>query len=346
VKKTYIRPLALLWGPDAFSAVAAGRAGRLAGGWTAYTQAEILTRQGATRVLSYPDLRGDFDLAAIEAPRAAFAGMACDAPRLMGIVNATPDSFSDGGLHEAAADAIAHGLALAGEGAAIVDVGGESTRPGSREVALQDELRRVIPVIDGLARSGVRVSVDTRKAPVMMAAAEAGAVAINDVSALQFDPGSLKIAATLRLPVILMHSVGTPETMQDDPRYADVALDVYDALAARIVACVEAGIPRERLAIDPGIGFGKTSRHNLDLLQRLTLLHGLGVPLLVGLSRKGFTGQLTGEPLAVNRVHGSAAGAVHCALNGAQILRVHDVKATRQALAVAMASVDPEAGAT
>ena len=339
----YIRPLGLLWGPDARAGIEAGRAGRLAGLPIAYAQAEVTTRGKISRVFNYGELSGEFDLSLIEAPRAELAGLALDRPRIMGIVNVTPDSFSDGGCHEEAKPAIAHGRQLMAEGADILDVGGESTRPGSKEVALQEELRRVIPVIEGLNRAGAIVSVDTRKAPVMMAAAEARVAIINDVSALQFDPGSIRIAAGLGLPVILMHSIGTPETMQNDPRYDDVALDVYDAIAARIAACVEAGIPREKLVIDPGIGFGKTSRHNLELLQRLTLFHGLGVPILVGLSRKGFTGQLTGEPLPVNRVYGSVSGAVHCALHGAQILRVHDVKATRQAVAVALAAVDPDA---
>ena len=341
--KPFIRPLALLWGADAREAVDAGRAGMVAGGWTAYTQAEVRWRDGTARVLDYAALKNACDLSRIESPRAPLAGIPLHQPRLMGIVNVTPDSFSDGGLHEDAMPAIAHGTALLAEGAHFVDVGGESTRPGSKEIALQEELRRVIPVIAGLNRAGAIVSVDTRKAPVMMAAAEARAAIINDVSALQFDPGSLKIAAGLGLPVILMHSIGTPETMQNDPRYGDVALDVYDALEARIDACIAAGIPRENLVVDPGIGFGKTSRHNLDLLQNLALFHGLGVPLLVGLSRKGFTGQLTGEPLPANRVYGSVSGALHCALRGAQVLRVHDVKATRQALAVAFAAVDPEA---
>jgi dihydropteroate synthase len=344
--KTCLRPLSLSWGPDAREAISAGRAGSLAGGSTAFAEAEIIRRGQPRVVLPYRSLRDEVEravLAPFEQPRPPLAGISLDAPRIMGIVNVTPDSFSDGGLLENAKMAVAHGVELMKEGAHIVDVGGESTRPGSREVALQEELRRVVPVIEGLNRAGAIVSVDTRKAPVMMAAAEARAAIINDVSALQFDPASLKIAANLGLPVILMHAQGTPETMQKDPRYDDVVLDVYDALEARIAACLEAGIPRARLAADPGIGFGKTSRHNLELLQRLTIFHGLGVPILVGLSRKGFTGQLTGEPQPGNRVYGSVSGAVHCALHGAQILRVHDVKATRQALSVAFAAVDPDA---
>jgi dihydropteroate synthase len=260
----------------------------------------------------------------------------------MGIINVTPDSFSDGGLNAETKQAIAHGKMLLQEGADILDVGGESTRPGSRPVTIEEELRRVETVIEGLNRAGAIVSVDTRKAKVMERAAAAKAAIINDVSALAFDPASLATAARLGLPVVLMHAQGTPETMQIDPRYDDVALDVYDALEARVDACLKAGISREKLAIDPGIGFGKTSRHNVELLQQLPLFQGLGVPVLVGLSRKGFTGHLTGEKEPRNRVYGSVAGAVHAMMNGAQIIRVHDVKATRQALAVALAACDPE----
>jgi dihydropteroate synthase len=278
----------------------------------------------------------------IEAPRAKLAGIGLERPRIMGIVNVTPDSFSDGGLAAETKQAIAHGKVLMQEGADILDVGGESTRPGSKPVTIDEELRRVEDVIAGLNRAGAVVSVDTRKAQVMERAADAKAAIINDVSALTYDPQSLAMAARLQLPVVLMHAQGTPETMQIDPRYEDVALDVYDALEARVEACIAEGIPRDKLVIDPGIGFGKTSRHNVELLQQLTLFHGLGVPVLVGLSRKGFTGHLTGEKEPRNRVHGSVAGAVHAMMHGAQIIRVHDVKATRQALAVALAACDPE----
>jgi dihydropteroate synthase len=262
---------------------------------------------------------------------------------IMGIVNVTPDSFSDGGRHAAAAQAIAHGLKLAAEGADILDVGGESTRPGSEGVDEGEELARVVPVVEGLAAAGHKVSCDTRKAPVMRAALKAGAAIINDVSALQHDPQSMAAMAEADCPVVLMHAQGDPKTMQLSPSYADVALDVFDALEARIAACVAAGIARERLIADPGIGFGKSFRHNLDLLHQFTLFHGLGVALLTGLSRKGFVGALTGEKTAANRVNGSVGGALWSALNGAHILRVHDVKATVDALVVAQACADPDA---
>jgi dihydropteroate synthase len=260
----------------------------------------------------------------------------------MGIINVTPDSFSDGGEHADAAVAIAHGTSLAEEGADILDIGGESTRPGSDPVPEAEECRRILPVIEALASSGHRVSVDTRKAAVMEKAASAGARIINDVSALGHDPASLRTAAKLGLPVILMHAKGDPKTMQVRPEYDDVALDVYDALRARIEACIAAGIDASRIAVDPGIGFGKTFRHNLEILHQLTLFHGLGVPLMAGVSRKAFIGSLTMERDAGRRVHGSVGGAVQAALAGAQILRVHDVAATRQALAVALAAADPD----
>jgi dihydropteroate synthase len=264
-----------------------------------------------------------------------------DRPRIMGIVNVTPDSFSDGGQHGTSDAGASHGLVLAADGAHILDVGGESTRPGSDAVSVDEELSRVIPVIKRLSEAGHVVSVDTRKPLVMRQAVKAGAAIINDVSALQHDPDSLRAVAELKVPVVLMHAQGDPRTMQLNPHYDDVALDVYDQLEQRVLACVQAGIPRSHIAIDPGIGFGKTFRHNVELLNQLTLFHGLGVVVLVGLSRKGFIGALTGEKNAGNRVHGSVGGAVQAALNGVHILRVHDVKATVEALAVAGAAMDP-----
>jgi dihydropteroate synthase len=334
--KTYYRPAGLVYGPDARTLVQEGRGGSLGGlSAIAYTMVEIIVREGravSRRVVPFaPSL-------ALPVPAAPPAR-----PLIMGIVNVTPDSFSDGGRHAAAGQAIAHGLKLAAEGADILDVGGESTRPGSEGVDEGEELARVVPVIEGLAAAGHRVSCDTRKAPVMRAALKAGAAIINDVSALQHDPQSLAAMAEADCPVVLMHAQGDPKTMQLSPNYADVALDVFDALEARIATCVTAGIAKERLIADPGIGFGKSFRHNLDLLHQFTLFHGLGVAVLMGLSRKGFVGALTGEKTAANRVNGSVGGALWSALNGAHILRVHDVKATVEALVVAQACADPEA---
>jgi dihydropteroate synthase len=344
--KTYYRPLGLLWGPDAYRALDEGRAGRLAGSeFAAFSLVEVIERDGLTIkrfTLSYSDAKSaGLPLDAFETKRSQVAGIELSRPRIMGIVNVTPDSFSDGGLLPDSASAVAHGRRLMQEGAHILDVGGESTRPGSTGVAIAEELRRTIPVIEGLNRAGAIVSIDTRKPEVMEEAALARAAIINDVSALTYSDRSVATAARLGLPVVLMHAQGTPETMQKNPTYDDVALDVFDVLEARIAACLAAGIGREKLVIDPGIGFGKTSMHNVELLQQLTLFHGLGVPLLVGLSRKGFTGAITGEQEPRARVYGSVSGAVHAALHGAQILRVHDVKPTRQAISVAIAAVDP-----
>jgi dihydropteroate synthase len=270
----------------------------------------------------------------LQRPRAAVAGLTLDRPRLMGVVNVTPDSFSDGGRYLAPDAAVAHALQLEAEGADILDIGGESTRPGAEPIGVEEECRRVLPVIEALAgRARVPLSIDTRNAEVMRRAAEAGARLINDVSALTHDPQSLEVAARTGLPLILMHAQGDPRTMQANPTYGDVVLDVYDMLEARIAACEAAGIARERLIVDPGIGFGKTLAHNLALLGGLSNFHGLGCPILLGASRKSFIGKLTGAP-AGDRLPGSLAAALTGASQGVQILRVHDVAATRQALAV------------
>ncbi len=271
----------------------------------------------------------------IRKPRAPVAGLAMDRPRIMGIVNVTPDSFSDGGRWLDAGAAIAHGLRLEAEGAEILDIGGESTRPGADPIGVDEELRRVIPVIAALTRQvRVPISIDTRNAEVMRRAADVGAGIINDVAALGYDPNALRVAVETGLPVVLMHAQGDPRTMQVDPRYDDVVLDVYDWLEARIAACEAAGIGRERIVVDPGIGFGKTVGHNLALLSSLSIFHGLGCPVLLGASRKSFIGRLSGGAPADRRMPGSVAAALLGAVQGVQILRVHDVAATCQALAV------------
>lgn len=272
---------------------------------------------------------------AIEGKRAPLCGLTLERPRIMGIVNVTPDSFSDGGQHATAQAAIAHGLRLLDEGADILDIGGESTRPGSDAVALKEELARVMPVIEGLrAKTKAVISIDTRKAEVMRQAARAGADILNDVSALSYDPQALGTAAELGLPVMLMHAQGDPKTMNDDPRYDDVVLDVFDYLESRIAVCVAAGIAKDKIVADPGIGFGKHLHHNVAVMQRLSLYHGLGVPLLLGASRKKMIGQLCDVPNAKDRVPGSIAAALAGIAQGVQIVRVHDVAETRQAIEV------------
>jgi dihydropteroate synthase len=257
-----------------------------------------------------------------------------DRPRIAGIINVTPDSFSDAGQHLDAATAIAHGLKLAEEGADLLDVGGESTRPGAEPVSAQDEIARVVPVIEALAKQvSLPVSVDTSKPEVMRAAVAAGAGMINDVRALRED-GALDAAAALKVPVCLMHMQGEPRTMQEDPRYDDVVSEVRRFLAERIFACEMSGIDKKRIVVDPGFGFGKTLDQNLALLRALDQLASLGVPLLVGLSRKAMIGTLTGRQKHADRAVGSAAAALLGVQKGAAIVRVHDVAATRDALAV------------
>lgn len=346
----YLRPAGLMWGRDADEAVEAGIAGRIAGGPVAYSMVEMSFRHEAlvSRTWrTYRDLSHSADavignrLALIASARREVCGLDMTRPVLMGIVNVTPDSFSDGGETSDAETAVAHGKALAAAGAGILDVGGESTRPGSEPVSAEEELRRVLPVITALADSGHVVSVDTRKAEVMRAARAAGARMINDVSALTFDENALKCARESGGNVVLMHAQGDPRTMQKNPSYDDVALDVFDALEAWLVRCTDAGIDRSLLAADPGIGFGKTFQHNLELIQRLSLFHGLGVPLVFGASRKAFIGALTGEKVAGNRASGSAGAALSAVMQGAQIIRVHDVRQTREALQVWSAGSDP-----
>ncbi|UHQ24578.1 dihydropteroate synthase [Lysobacter sp. 5GHs7-4] len=257
-----------------------------------------------------------------------------DRPRVMGIVNVTPDSFSDGGDHDTQEAAVAHGLRLAEEGADVLDIGGESTRPGADEVSLEEELRRVVPVIERLAReTRLPISVDTSKPEVMRAAVAAGAGMINDVYALRRE-GALEAAAELGVPVVLMHMRGEPRSMQDAPDYDDVVAQVHRFLAERIFAAEMAGIAKKRIVIDPGFGFGKTLAHNLTLLAQLERCTDLGVPVLAGLSRKKSIGELTGREAARERVHGSVAAHLIAAQRGARLLRVHDVAATVDALKV------------
>ena len=266
-----------------------------------------------------------------------------DRPRIMGIVNVTPDSFSDGGRFDSVEAAVAHALTLAMEGADILDIGGESTRPGADDVSLQQELDRVVPVIEALAaRCEVPISVDTSKPEVMRAAVAAGAGMINDVYALRRE-GALEAAAELAVPVCLMHMQGEPRSMQADPHYDDVVGEVHRFLAERVFACEMAGIDKRRVVLDPGFGFGKTLQHNLLLLRQLSRFVDLGRPLLAGLSRKSMIATLTGREAAADRVNGSLAAAMIAAQNGASILRVHDVAATRDALCVLQAVAEQPA---
>ena len=340
--RLYLRPLDIAAAPGARP---------LAGGPLHFGRCELIRRDGA-RVIAREIVAPDElaarapDLAAeaaawldrLAAPRPAFAGLPMDRPQLMGVVNVTPDSFSDGGdRFDPGFDpgrAVADGLAMAEAGAALIDVGGESTRPGADPVSLEEELRRTVPTVRALAAQGVVVSIDTRRARVMCEALAAGARVINDVTALAGDPESLAAAAGSEAAVVLMHMRGEPRTMQQAPRYDDAALDIFDYLAGRLEACEAAGIPRERIALDCGIGFGKTAAHNLEVLEQLALFHGLGCPLVLGVSRKSFIGKLSrGEPPKA-RLAGSLAAALAGLARGVQVFRVHDVAETHQAIAV------------
>ena len=346
----YLRPIGFLYGAAANAAVAEGLALPLAGGPIAFAAAEVIEGEpgnATRRVVSSSELSKERDrdaylsalIARVTAKRPPFAGLSLDKPLLMGIVNVTPDSFSDGGLYDTTEGAIEHAAELAQAGAAIVDIGGELTRPGSEGVDEQNELARVLPVLEGLKGIRATISIDTRKASIARAAAKAGAKIFNDVSALTFDSSSLAVAAGTGMSIVLMHAQGEPRTMQDNPAYADVVLELYDYLQERIEATEAAGIPRARIAVDPGLGFGKTLAHNLALISHTSLFHGLGVPLLVGASRKRFIKGIAGGEVPASREPGSQAAAIAAAAQGAQIFRVHEVAATRQALDVFRASM-------
>ena len=306
----------------------------LAGGWCWFDRAEVLDRAGSRGLVAAADLPADVQ-ARLTGPRAALAGLSVDRPRLMGILNVTPDSFSDGGRFASADSALERALHLA-QSSDILDIGGESTRPGAAEVPVAEEVRRTAPLIADLRRGGLKapISIDTRKAEVARAAVAAGAGLINDVAAMTHDPALGRVAAESGLPLCLMHAQGTPATMQADPRYDDVLLDVYDFLEERLAAAEAMGIPRARLIADPGIGFGKTMDHNLTLLRGLSLFHGLGVPVLLGASRKRFIGTIAEEPQADRRDPGSIAVTLAGVAQGIQIHRVHDTQGTRQALSL------------
>ncbi|MEI6557656.1 MAG: dihydropteroate synthase [Rhodospirillaceae bacterium] len=343
--RVYLRPLGLVPADSA-----PPEAASLAGGRFCFSRLELIVRSGGSvsrRVLAPgellawsrgqpPDITGRIDtlLANLGRPRPAFAGLTLDRPRLMAVLNVTPDSFSDGGDFLDPAAAVAHGLALHQGGADLIDVGGESTRPGAAPVSINEEIGRVVPVIRALAARGARVSIDSRHAAVMRAALTAGALVLNDVSGLAGDPDSLGLAASSAAPVILMHMQGEPGTMQQAPHYEDAALEVYDWLEQRIDRCRAAGIAPDRLVVDPGIGFGKSLEHNLEILRALTLYHGLGTALCLGVSRKRFIAALSnGEPPR-DRVAGTLAASLAGLDQGCQLLRIHDLAAFTQARAV------------
>ena len=303
---------------------------RLAGGWTWFADVEILERGAPPRLVPADEIPPEA-LARLTSPRAPVAGLSLDRPRLMGILNVTPDSFSDGGDLDAPGAVAARGEAM--RLADVLDVGGESTRPGAAIVPEAEELRRTVPAVLALAEHAV-VSIDTRSAAVARASLSAGARIVNDVSALAHDPDMARTVAEGGAAVVLMHMRGEPATMQDAPAYDDVLLDVYDHLARRVAAAEAAGIPRGRIVVDPGIGFGKTVEHNLALLRGLPLFHALGCAVLLGASRKGFIGRIGDAPDPKARAPGTVAVTLHALSCGVQLHRVHDIPALAQAIAL------------
>jgi len=344
MSRTLLRPTAFVDSPFGHD----GKVARLAGGLNWFAAVELIEVDGHKRLsaelvpVECIEERLDDDMAAqwqaLTSARPPLQlgerMIRLDQPQAMGIINPTPDSFSDGGRFADARAAAEAGADMAGDGAAIIDVGGESTRPGATMVWEGDEIERVVPVIRQLASGGVAVSVDTRKGDVMTAALEAGARMINDVSALTYDERASGVVAASGVPVVLMHHKGPPETMQDDPQYEDVLVEVYLWLEERIHAAREAGIKHEHILLDPGFGFGKKLAHNLELMNGLALFHSLGCPLVIGASRKRTIGALSGEAPADRRLGGSIAFALKAAEQGVQVLRVHDVFETVQALRI------------
>jgi dihydropteroate synthase len=342
--RTLLRPTAFVDSPFGHD----GKVARLAGGLNWFAAVELLAidgnRRTATELLPVEGVesRFDDDLAsqwnAVTSARPPLQlgdrTIRLDQPQVMGIVNVTPDSFSDGGRFADASAAASAGADMATAGAAIIDVGGESTRPGAKLVWEGEEIERAVPVIRQLAAGGAAVSIDTRKADVMTAALEAGARLVNDVSALTYDDRSAEIIAAAGVPVVLMHHRGNPATMQQDPRYDDVLVEVYLWFEERIVAAQAAGIARDKILIDPGFGFGKNVSHNLELMNGLAIFHALGCPVVVGASRKRTIGALSNEAPPDQRLGGSLAFALKAVEQGVQIVRVHDVPETVQALRV------------
>ncbi len=304
---------------------------QLAGGWTKFASAQRITREGS-EIVPLCEVPHKW-LERLTAKREPFASVSMSAPQVMGILNVTPDSFSDGGRFDDFSAAMGQARAMQSHGASIIDIGGESTRPGAAEVPIEDEIARVGPVIAELrAQSDIAISVDTRKSAVAEAAISSGASIINDVSAFEWDARLVDVTAQSGLPVCLMHAKGDPQTMQTDPQYDNVLLDVYDYLESRVEFAVRKGIPRSQIMVDPGIGFGKTVQHNISLIRGISLFHGLGCPILLGVSRKRFIGVIGGADVAADRMGGSVSVALWGVTQGVQVLRVHDTFETVQAI--------------
>ena len=332
--KRYIRPLVQTDVARPEDAVT------LAAGWGWFTHVEVLSRD-STAYVAPASVLSEHELAMLTKPRRDIAGLSFGAPVLMGILNVTPDSFSDGGRHNDIDLAVKTAQDMVASGASLIDIGGESTRPGADFVEADLEIARTAPVVAALRRAGVRtpISIDTRKAAVGQAALAAGADIVNDVSGFTFDPDLALICVKQDAPVCVMHAQGDPETMQDNPHYDNVVLDVYDFLEKRIAGLVQLGVSADGIIVDPGIGFGKTQAHNLEILTRISIFHSLGVPVLLGASRKGFIGKIGNEPRAEKRVAGSVGVALAAIGQGIHVIRAHDVTDHAQGLALWRACV-------
>ena len=348
-RRCYVRPVNLVPWDSAICRDGAVPFLRLAGGWMGFSHVDVIYKTDdkiLAQRLSIQDWQERADdneasgewLAKLTAPRPDFASLSMAEPQIMGIVNATPDSFSDGGVNFAAEDGIANALVMAAQGARILDVGGESTRPGAEPVGRAEEIRRITPIIEALTQAGHIVSADTRHTQVMAQAATAGAPIINDVGGFR-DEGAPELMGQLATSptggyAIAMHMQGTPETMQQNPHYDFAPLDVYDWLEERVACLHSAGVPLSHIAIDPGFGFGKTPQHNLEIINWTSLFHGLGVPILIGVSRKSSIAKLSKDEPAHERLGGSLALTLRSIEQGAQMIRTHDVAQTAQAIAI------------
>ncbi len=328
-------PVGLLDGTGAKLAIENGKAQPLAGGSVAFTHCEVL-ELNADRLdgVILPSTEIAADLTLMTAQRQSFASHNLSKPLIMGVINVTPDSFSDGGDYAKLSDAITHVFNLVEAGADIIDIGGVSTRPGSSEVGIGEECARILPVIKAAVDAGVTVSVDSSREETVRAAMGEGASIVNDVTALTGDSGTMAAVADTNASVVLMHMQGTPKTMQSRPSYRLASYDVFHWLKSRVDACLEAGIALHRIAVDPGIGFGKTDLHNMELLDRVGVFHGLGCAVVIGVSRKSFIGRIANVETPKARLPGTLAATAIALSRGVQIHRVHDVAAVRQAFAV------------
>lgn len=344
----YLAPVGLLFREQAQSALSLGLAYPLLGGPIAFTACDVIVREKTIITSSILTLSSICTWAAhhglmqevfdsldrLSSPLPPFAGLSLARPRLMGVVNVSPDSFFYGSVFTDTRLALQHALSLKEAGADIIDIGGESTRPGAQPISPEEEMERVLPLVQSLAEYGILTSVDTRHSTVMAAALDAGATIINDITALTGDSESLSLLASRKKPVILMHMQGSPSNMQHNPKYHSAPLDIYDALAERVANCLDFGVTRDNICLDPGIGFGKTTVHNLDIISKLAMFHSLGCGLLLGVSRKSFIAEVSATEGPQDRLPGSLAAAMIGLDQGVSILRVHDVVETRQLIKV------------